>query len=100
MRPLSVNRIRTISFALGAFFLVLISRSAYLMLLPNEKLSAQASQQLLETKVISGRRGDIYDRNKNLLASSVSLCGAFDLAWLVIAWLQLLQGRCTQHSQT
>ena len=55
------------------FCLVLGLRAAQLMLLPNKRLEAQAQRQFEKPEQIEGRRGDIFDRNHDLLATSVTL---------------------------
>ena len=73
LRPLSMHRLKVIAYLVGLGFLILLSKASYVMLVPNEKLEHHASSQFQEENIIRGRRGNIYDRNENILASSVQL---------------------------
>ncbi len=73
LRPLAVQRLKLIAYLVGVGFFILLSKASYVMLLPNEQLEHYASAQFQETNIIRGRRGNIYDRNENILASSVLL---------------------------
>lgn len=73
LRPMAMHRLKMIAVLTGIGFLILLSKASYVMLLPNEQLEHYASAQFQETNIIRGRRGNIYDRNENILASSVLL---------------------------
>lgn len=73
LRPMAIHRLKIIASLVGIGFIILLSKASYVMLLPNEQLEHYASAQFQETNIIRGRRGNIYDRNEHLLASSVLL---------------------------
>src|SRR4051794_7653704 len=54
------------------FWTVLILRSAYLQIMPNEKLSRLHARQFNTVVELNPRRGIIYDRNGVELAASVA----------------------------
>ena len=61
-------------FVRGAFLIslgLLVGRSAYLQLIPNEKLSSLQKKQFDRTVTLKPRRGVIYDRNGDSLAFSI-----------------------------
>jgi len=51
--------------------LVALMQAATIMLLPDEKLEAKARVQFEDTHQVHGRRGDVFDRNGALLATTV-----------------------------
>jgi cell division protein FtsI (penicillin-binding protein 3) len=73
VRVFAIQRIQKFTVLIGVAFFALICRAAFLMLIPNEELERHASIQFQETNIIHGRRGDIFDRNKELMATSVTL---------------------------
>ncbi|MBM76620.1 MAG: hypothetical protein CMK59_14535 [Proteobacteria bacterium] len=73
MRPLADARIKLLGTIVSCCFAVLILRAGQLMLIPNDKLENQAVIQFERTEIIEGRRGNILDRNHELLATSVML---------------------------
>lgn len=50
-----------------------MSKAATVMTLPDEKLEAKARVQFEDTHMVYGRRGDLFDRNGALLATTVDL---------------------------
>lgn len=54
-------------------FAVLIGRLAYLQLVENERYQTRAIDQQMRETVIQAKRGSIYDRNMNTLATSASV---------------------------
>ncbi len=54
-------------------YLGLVGRASHLMLLPDPQLEAKARTQFEQTVEVQGRRGNIYDRNHALLATTVDL---------------------------
>ena len=73
VRTNAIQRLQKFAFLIGLGFFIVTGRAAYLMLIPNENLERHASLQFQETNTIHGRRGDIFDRNKELMATSVTL---------------------------
>ena len=73
IRIQSAQRMNYIGVLATLVFLGLIIRAAQIMLLPDDKIEQQAQKQFEKAKEIHGRRGDILDRNKEILATSVSL---------------------------
>lgn len=55
----------------------LTSRAFVLQLTPNEKLSSRIESQFASNVKVNAKRGDIFDKNGNILATSVSTWSAF-----------------------
>jgi len=66
-------RILAVAAAIGLGYLILIGQASALMLMPDPQLEAKASDQFEDAVEIHGRRGDIVDRNGQLLATTVDL---------------------------
>lgn len=64
-------RINVLFVLLCLVFLALWCRAAYLQLVQGEWLAAKARRQHETTEVVAGRRGNIMDRDGNVLARSV-----------------------------
>lgn len=60
-------------FAIFAIFLLLILRLAYLQFIKGSELKEAANRQQSTNRVISAKRGNIYDSTGKLLASSASV---------------------------
>ncbi|SDM72021.1 stage V sporulation protein D (sporulation-specific penicillin-binding protein) [Acetanaerobacterium elongatum] len=54
-------------------FTILLGRLAYLQLVDNERYQTRAIDQQMRETVIKAKRGSIYDRNMNTLATSASV---------------------------
>ena len=65
------SRISFVIFVFFLFWLGLILRSAYLQILPNQKLSGLKHQLFERTVTLKPRRGSIYDRHGRELAISI-----------------------------
>ena len=66
-------RILWVAAAIGVSYLALLTQASIIMLLPDEQLEAKASVQFESAVQIEGRRGDIMDRNGQILATTVNL---------------------------
>jgi cell division protein FtsI (penicillin-binding protein 3) len=66
-------RILAVAAAIGLGYLILLGQASALMLMPDPQLEAKASDQFEDAVEIHGRRGDIVDRNGQLLATTVDL---------------------------
>lgn len=66
-------RILWVAAAIGASYLALLTQASIIMLLPDEQLEAKASVQFESAVQIEGRRGDVLDRNGQILATTVDL---------------------------
>lgn len=73
VRTRAVGRIRWVGGGLALCFVALSAQASTLMLLPDSRLEAKARVQFEESVQIEGRRGDILDRNGNLMATTVEL---------------------------
>lgn len=73
VRVRASQRIFVVAGAIGLGYLALLTQASSLMLLPDAQLEAKASEQFESAIEISGRRGDILDRNGTQLATSVDL---------------------------
>ena len=73
LRPLIAYRINGMGFLVLLFFLVLTTRAGYIMLVPDDRLEDQSKKQFEFYEEIKGRRGNIVDRNHEILATSVNL---------------------------
>ena len=62
------SRIRVISVVMGLFATVLISRLFYLQIINGSEYQDNYNLKLEKTETIPATRGNIYDRNGNLLA--------------------------------
>ncbi len=60
-----------VSLFLFAFGLVLVGRLVHLQIIQHDHLAAQSDKQYLRTVEISSARGNIYDRNRNQLATNI-----------------------------
>lgn len=74
----------------GALFLLLALKLMVVMLHDSGEIKAMASSQLRNESVLEARRGDITDRNGNLLASSIA---SFQLDADLISMRRLALGR-------
>lgn len=66
-------RILALAVGIAIGYMLLIGQASILMLLPDPQLEAKASIQFEDAVEVHGRRGDILDRNGQLLASTVNL---------------------------
>lgn len=73
VRTRSAVRVAWLGAMMGFGFLALTARASALMLLPDAQLEAKARVQFEESIEVRGRRGDIFDRNGALLATTVEL---------------------------
>jgi len=73
LRPLIAKRINFVGFSVLFFFVLLISRAGFLMLVPDDRIEEQTKRQFEFYEEIKGRRGDILDRNHEIMATSVNL---------------------------
>ena len=62
------SRIRVVSVVMGLFATVLISRLFYLQIINGSEYQDNYNLKLEKTETIPATRGNIYDRNGNLLA--------------------------------
>ena len=65
------SRLTMISLFMLAFGLVLVGRLVHLQIIQHDRLAAQSDKQYLRTVEISSARGNIYDRNRNQLATNI-----------------------------
>ena len=73
LRPLIARRINGIGVLVLIFFVLLIARTGFLMLIPDDRLEDQTKKQFEFYEEIKGRRGNIVDRNHEIMATSVNL---------------------------
>ena len=73
LRPLIARRINGIGILVGIFFFLLTTRAGFLMLIPDDRLEDQTKKQFEFYEEIKGRRGNIVDRNHEIMATSVNL---------------------------
>ena len=71
------RRITVVGVVFGLLWLVLLARAAHVQLVDGPRLSALAMRQHETTELITGNRGDILDRNGNVLARSVEFRSIF-----------------------
>jgi cell division protein FtsI (penicillin-binding protein 3) len=64
-------------FVVFAAWAVLITRTFILQVTPNEKLENRIESQFASHVKVNARRGNIYDKNGKILATSVSVWSAF-----------------------
>jgi cell division protein FtsI (penicillin-binding protein 3) len=67
------SRLAVVSFCLTAFCLVLVARLVHLQIIQHDRLAAQSDKQYLRTVEITSARGNIYDRNRNQLATNIQV---------------------------
>lgn len=67
------QRARTLSILMGAGMVVVAGRTAWLMLVPDQRLEDKARQLYHDTVVLEARRGDILDREGDILATTVNM---------------------------
>lgn len=67
------GRLATVSFFLVAFGLILAGRLVHLQIIQHDHLAAQSDKQYLRTVEITSARGNIYDRNRNQLATNIQV---------------------------
>lgn len=67
------KRLAMVSLLLSAFGLVLVARLVHLQILQHDYLAAQSDKQYLRTVEITSARGNIYDRNRNQLATNIQV---------------------------
>ena len=65
------SRLALISLVLSAAGLVLVGRLVHLQIIQHDRLAAQSDKQYLRTVEITSGRGNIYDRNRNQLATNI-----------------------------
>ncbi len=65
------KRLKMISLLLSVFGLVLVGRLVHLQIIQHDRLAAQSDRQYLRTVEITSGRGNIYDRNRNQLATNI-----------------------------
>jgi cell division protein FtsI/penicillin-binding protein 2 len=73
LRPLIAKRINGVGILVLIFFAMLTSRAGFLMLIPDDRLEDQTKKQFEFYEEIKGRRGNIVDRNHEIMATSVNL---------------------------
>lgn len=66
-------RILAVAVGIALGYLLLLGQASILMLVPDPQLEAKASDQFEDAVEVHGRRGDVLDRNGQLLATTVSL---------------------------
>ena len=67
------KRLKMISLFLSVFGLVLVGRLVQLQIIQHDRLAAQSDRQYLRTVEITSGRGNIYDRNRNQLATNIQV---------------------------
>lgn len=67
------GRMAWVSVALSVAGLVLVGRLVYLQIVQHDRLTAQSDKQYLRSVEIVSGRGNIYDRNRNLLATNIQV---------------------------
>ncbi len=67
------NRLVLISLILSAAGLVLAGRLVHLQIIQHDRLMAQSEKQYLRSVEITSGRGNIYDRNRNQLATNIQV---------------------------
>jgi cell division protein FtsI (penicillin-binding protein 3) len=65
------GRLAMISIFLTVLGLVLVGRLVQLQIIQHDRLAAQSDKQYLRTVEITSGRGNIYDRNRNQLATNI-----------------------------
>ena len=65
------DRLAWVSFGLSVAGLVLVGRLVYLQIVQHDHLTAQSDKQYLRSVEIVSGRGNIYDRNRNQLATNI-----------------------------
>ncbi len=65
------SRLALVSLILFAAGLVLVGRLVQLQIIQHDRLAAQSDKQYLRTVEITSGRGNIYDRNRNQLATNI-----------------------------
>lgn len=65
------SRLALVSLILSAAGLVLVGRLVHLQIIQHDRLAAQSDKQYLRTVEITSGRGNIYDRNRNQLATNI-----------------------------
>lgn len=65
------SRLALVSLILSAAGLVLVGRLVHLQIIQHDRLAAQSDKQFLRTVEITSGRGNIYDRNRNQLATNI-----------------------------
>ncbi len=67
------SRLALISLMLSAAGLVLVGRLVHLQIIQHDRLLAQSEKQYLRSVEITSGRGNIYDRNRNQLATNIQV---------------------------
>ena len=67
------GRLGLIAIGLSVCGLVLVGRLVHLQIVQHDRLTAQSDKQYLRTVEISSGRGNIYDRNRNQLATNIQV---------------------------
>ena len=65
------GRLAMVSIFLTVLGLVLVGRLVQLQIIQHDRLAAQSDRQYLRTVEITSGRGNIYDRNRNQLATNI-----------------------------
>ncbi len=65
------GRLAMVSFLLWVMGLILVGRLVHLQIIQHDHLAAQSDKQYLRTVEITSGRGNIYDRNRNQLATNI-----------------------------
>ncbi len=73
VRARSTARVLFVGAAIVLGYTALLAKASALMMLPDDRLEAQAAGQFEQAVVERGRRGDILDRNGRILATTVDL---------------------------
>jgi cell division protein FtsI (penicillin-binding protein 3) len=67
------GRLAMVSLFLTALGLILVGRLVQLQIIQHDRLAAQSDRQYLRTVEITSGRGNIYDRNRNQLATNIQV---------------------------
>jgi len=72
-----IARVKIVAAFFMALWGILWCRAWYVQMIEGPRLARQATRQHMTTELVSGRRGDIYDRNGLALARSVECCSVY-----------------------
>ncbi len=72
-RALARQRARQLAWLVGLGLVLVSVRTAWIMLVPDERLEDKAKNLYHETVLLEARRGDLLDREGGILATSVSM---------------------------
>ena len=73
VRNRAAVRLATVGLFVGLGYTALAAKSAWLMLMPDERLEHKAQVQFESSVRVMGRRGDLLDRDGRILATTVRL---------------------------